>query len=163
MYAMTFRVLKDPGVRITYIGMACNFAMAVGKLTGGWMFNSEIIVADGWHSMTDLTSDVLTLATVSYTVDKSTGSRSSAQILIQTLCSLGLSAMLIMGGLLQGLRSATSLGEFYSLSDRSAIRSLAHEQDINSDAIWIAISTVILKEWLYYSSKSSMSLCSYES
>ncbi|TKA69919.1 hypothetical protein B0A49_10718, partial [Cryomyces minteri] len=54
---------KDAAVRITRIGLYVNLGMAVGKGVGGYVFNSQALSADAIHSLTDLVSDVMTLAT----------------------------------------------------------------------------------------------------
>jgi hypothetical protein len=55
---------NDAGVRITRIGLYSNLGMAIAKGIGGYAFNSQSMIADAWHSLTDLASDILTLATV---------------------------------------------------------------------------------------------------
>lgn len=156
-----FKTISDPGVRITCLGMACNLTIALVKLVGGWACNSEIIIADGWHSMTDLTSDVLTLATVSCGVRKSDKSQSAIQNWVHSFGSVGICGMLLTGGCLLGLRSVISLGEHFELMDGSMSRIFEnHDPGLATGvskfhAVWIAAATVVLKEWLYRSSKCS--------
>ncbi|RBQ72879.1 hypothetical protein VDGD_21434 [Verticillium dahliae] len=59
---------NDAGVRITRIGLFSNLGMAFAKGAGGYAFGSQALIADAWHSLTDLASDVLTLATVSWSL-----------------------------------------------------------------------------------------------
>jgi cation diffusion facilitator family transporter len=50
------RVLK-----VTLQGMAVNAVLGVVKLTAGWLTASGALVADGFHSLSDLASDLLVL------------------------------------------------------------------------------------------------------
>lgn len=54
----------NPAVRITWIGLLVNVAMAGSKAVGGVIFHSQSLVADAIHSLSDMVADFLTLATV---------------------------------------------------------------------------------------------------
>ncbi|MCC5858369.1 MAG: cation transporter [Ectothiorhodospiraceae bacterium] len=55
----------DPGWpskrRVTLAGAAVNLVLAAGKILFGWIGNSQALVADGVHSLSDLISDALVL------------------------------------------------------------------------------------------------------
>ena len=59
---------NDAGVKITRIGLFVNLGMAIGKGFGGYVFNSQALIADGFHALTDLVSDFMTLATISWSL-----------------------------------------------------------------------------------------------
>ncbi|KAJ1978399.1 mitochondrial metal transporter [Dimargaris verticillata] len=59
------RGYSDPGSRITLIGMASNILLVGFKGIGGWLTNSVSLMADAVHSFTDIIGDVVTLFTVS--------------------------------------------------------------------------------------------------
>jgi hypothetical protein len=158
---------SDPGVRITNIGLVCNLAMAIAKFIGGWTFNSKAMVADGWHSMTDLASDVLTLATVSWSIKPPTDRFPLGFGKVESLGALGVSGILIVGGAYMGWESAFSLYLHFSPEDAHAIASHAahshgHSHSHTPEALgipsihaaWLAIGTVVVKEWLYHASMS---------
>jgi hypothetical protein len=42
---------NDAGVRITRIGLFANLGMAIAKGTGGYLFNSQAMIADAWVSV----------------------------------------------------------------------------------------------------------------
>ncbi|RDA94015.1 hypothetical protein CP533_4969 [Ophiocordyceps camponoti-saundersi (nom. inval.)] len=155
---------NDSGVRITRIGLICNLGMAVAKFVGGWAFNSKSMTADAWHSIADLASDVLTLATVSWSLKPPTDRFPLGFGKIESLGSLGVSGMLLIGGLYMGWESAISL---YAHFDPDAAHHIlqhvghghghghSHSHSAASlgipsiHAAWLAAGTILVKEWLY--------------
>lgn len=163
----TFLVSKnrnDPGVRITNIGLASNLAMAATKFIAGWAFNSKSMVADGWHSLTDLASDILTLATVSWSIRSPTERFPLGFGKVESLGALGVSGMLLVGGCYMGWDSAITLyGHFNPESAHAILEHVGHGHSHshgaaamgipNIHAAWVAGGTVLVKEWLYHASK----------
>jgi divalent metal cation (Fe/Co/Zn/Cd) transporter len=161
---------KDAGVRITRIGLWSNLGMAVGKGVGGYLFNSQSMIADAWHSLTDLASDILTLATVSWSLKPPTVNFPTGFGKIESLGSLGVSGMLFGGGLFMCYSSCVILYAHF-LADPGAVAELlahahshghSHGGEVhdahaalgpNINAAWLAAGTVVLKEWLYQASK----------
>lgn len=162
---LTSKDKTDPGVRITRLGLYSNLAMAVAKGIGGYTFNSHAMVADAWHSVTDLASDVLTLATVSWSTKDPTRKFPSGYGKIESLGSLGVSGMLVVGGILMGWSSAvafiTNLGVDPSILGELAHVGHSHSHGHGHDhggvpsmhAAWLAAGTVVIKEWLYQASR----------
>ncbi|KAI0180391.1 cation efflux family-domain-containing protein [Hypoxylon sp. FL1284] len=159
---LTSQNKNDAGVRITRIGLYSNLGMAVAKGVGGYMFNSKAMVADAIHSLTDLASDILTLATISWSLRPPTDKFPVGFGKIESLGSLGVSSMLLVGGLWMGYGSLLTLyGHFY-LDPASAAEFLAHagashgHEHHAADAVpslhaaWLAAGTVAIKEWLYH-------------
>jgi len=77
--------------------------MAVSKGFGGWYFNSQALIADAMHAVTDLVSDFMTLATVSWALKPPTDRFPNGFGKIESLGSLGVSSLLLFGGLAMGL------------------------------------------------------------
>lgn len=160
---LTSKNKADAGVRITRIGLYSNLAMAVAKGVGGYMFLSHAMIADAWHSVTDLASDVLTLATVSWSSKGPTEKFPTGYGKIESLGSLGVSGMLLAGGILMGWSSAVALMGKLGI-DPSFLGELAHAGHSHSHdhghgvpsmhAAWLAAGTIAIKEWLYHASKS---------
>ena len=166
---------KDAGVRITRIGLYVNFCMAIGKGLGGYFLNSQSLVADAFHSLTDLVSDFLTLATVSWSLKLPTSRFPGGYGKIESLGSLGVSSLLLAGGIGLGwhscellysnffLDAASSMAE-HDHSHGGGIFSHSHSHNPadmgipNVHAAWIAGGSIIVKEYLYRASKSSISL-----
>ncbi|GAW11161.1 hypothetical protein ANO14919_005030 [Xylariales sp. No.14919] len=153
---LTSQNKNDAGVRITRIGLYSNLGMAVAKGVGGYAFNSQAMVADAVHSATDLASDILTLATISWSLKPPTDKFPTGFGKIESLGSLGVSSMLLFGGLWMGYGSLLTLyGQFFL--DPAAAAELAshahghdHEALPSIHAAWLAAGTVAIKEWLYH-------------
>ncbi|KAH7041080.1 cation efflux family-domain-containing protein [Microdochium trichocladiopsis] len=160
---------NDAGVRITRIGLYSNLGMAIVKGAGGYMFNSQAMVADAIHSVTDLASDVLTLATISWSIRPPTDKFPTGFGKIESLGSLGVSGMLLFGGLWMGYGSLLSLYGHFFLDPSAAADLLSHVHSHGHShshghghddghghiipslhAAWLAAGTIAIKEWLYY-------------
>lgn len=138
--------------------------MAVAKFIGGYIFNSQAMIADGWHSMTDLASDILTLATVSFSLRPPTDTYPWGFGKVESLGSLGVSGMLLAGGIFMGMSSLETLYGHFFLDPASASELLHHGHGHGHShahgamgpsihAAWLAAGTVLVKEWLYHASK----------
>lgn len=163
---------KDAGVRITRIGLYVNLCMAISKGLGGYIFSSQALVADAFHSLTDLVSDFLTLATVSWSLKPPTSRFPSGYGKIESLGSLGVSSLLLAGGIGLGFHSGELLYSQFFLDAASSMAEHGHghgggifghshshnpaDMGIpNVHAAWIAGGSIIVKEYLYRASKSS--------
>lgn len=153
---------NDAGVRITRIGLYSNLGMAIAKGVGGYAFNSQSMIADAWHSLTDLASDILTLATVSWSLKPPTALFPTGFGKVESLGSLGVSGMLLFGGCFMCLNSCEILYAHFFLDAHAAAEAAAHahghshshgEITPSLHAAWLAAGTVLLKEWLYQASK----------
>ncbi|KAI1433110.1 cation efflux family-domain-containing protein [Xylaria sp. CBS 124048] len=159
---LTSQNKNDAGVRVTRIGLYSNLGMAVAKGVGGYVFNSQAMIADAIHSVTDLASDILTLTTLSWSLKSPTDKFPTGFGKVESLGSLGVSSMLLFGGMWMGYGSLLTLyGHFFL--DPAAAAELAmhahghghsHGHDHGSaipslHAAWLAAGTVAVKEWLY--------------
>ncbi|GKU02935.1 mitochondrial metal transporter 2 [Fusarium langsethiae] len=151
----------DPGVRITRIGLISNLGMAIAKFAGGYAFNSKAMTADAWHSITDLASDILTLATVTWSLKPPTDKFPMGFGKVESLGSLGVSSMLLAGGLYMGWDSGISLyGHFYPEAAHGFLEHAGHGHSHSHGAAalgipsmhaaWLAAGTILIKEWLYH-------------
>jgi hypothetical protein len=151
---------NDAGVRITRIGLYSNLGMAVAKGIGGYVFNSQSMIADAWHSLTDLASDILTLATVSWSLKPPTALFPTGFGKVESLGSLGVSGMLLFGGCFMCMNSCEILYAHFFLDAQAAAEVAIHahghshaEIGPSLHAAWLAAGTVVVKEWLYQASK----------
>lgn len=76
--------------------------MALSKGFGGYYFHSQALIADAMHALTDLVSDVMTLATVSWALKPPTKMFPNGFGKVESLGSLGVSSLLLFGGLAMG-------------------------------------------------------------
>ncbi|KAF1947193.1 hypothetical protein EJ02DRAFT_440413 [Clathrospora elynae] len=152
---------NDAGVRITRIGLYVNLGMAVSKGVGGYVFNSQALVADAIHSLTDLVSDIMTLATVGWSLKPPTDRFPSGYGKVESLGSLGVSGILLGGGFLMGWTALIALcQQFFPGATEAAAHwgllphSHGHHHGVdglgpNIHAMWLAGGSIIIKEWLY--------------
>jgi cation diffusion facilitator family transporter len=160
---------NDAGVRITRIGLYSNLGMAVAKGIGGYVFNSQSMIADAWHSLTDLASDILTLATVAWSLKPPTALFPTGFGKVESLGSLGVSGMLLFGGCFMCMNSCEILYAHFFLDAQAAADVAIHahghshihghaEIGPSLHAAWLAAGTVVVKEWLYQASKLHLNL-----
>ncbi|KAG8526860.1 uncharacterized protein KY384_008289 [Bacidia gigantensis] len=173
---LTSKNKKDAGVRITRIGLYVNVFMAFGKATGGYFLNSQSLLADAAHSFTDLVSDILTLGTVAFALRPPTERFPSGYGKVESLGSLGVSTLLLAGGMGLGWHSVEMLYSMLSpaietIGSAAEHAGHAHEHghshgggsifghshshnpaDMgipNIHAAWIAGGSILVKEYLY--------------
>ena len=155
---------KDAGVRITRIGLFVNLAMAIGKGIGGYVFHSQALVADAFHSLTDLVSDFMTLATVSWSLKPPTERFPGGYGKVESLGALGVSGLLLFGGVGMGLNAIDAIYvQFFAevmgnAHSHGLFPFLRHEhshgvQLPSLNAAWLAGGSILVKEWLYRASK----------
>ena len=153
---------NDAGVRITRIGLFVNLGMAIGKGFGGYVFNSQALIADGFHALTDLVSDFMTLATISWSLKPPTERFPAGYGKIESLGALGVSGLLLFGGIAMGMNSIDTIymqffveasqhaGEHSHGLFGFAGHSHGHTHSIpNLNAAWLAAGSIVVKEWLY--------------
>ncbi|KAJ4373790.1 mitochondrial metal transporter [Neocucurbitaria cava] len=152
---------NDAGVRITKIGLYVNLGMAISKGFGGYVFNSQALIADGIHSLTDLVSDIMTLATVGWSLKPPSNRFPSGYGKVESLGSLGVSGILLAGGFLMGWSALISLCQqfFPEAAEVAANWGLlphshghahgAEDLGPNINAVWLAAASIAIKEWLY--------------
>ncbi|KAH7381572.1 cation efflux family-domain-containing protein [Pyrenochaeta sp. MPI-SDFR-AT-0127] len=152
---------NDAGVRITRIGLYVNLGMAVGKGVGGYVFNSQALTADAIHSLTDLVSDIMTLATVGWSLKPPSERFPSGYGKVESLGSLGVSGILLGGGFLMGWTALIALCQQF-FPEAAAVaanwgllpHSHGHHHGLdgmgpNINAAWLAGASILIKEWLY--------------
>jgi divalent metal cation (Fe/Co/Zn/Cd) transporter len=153
---------QDAGVKITRIGLYVNLGMAVTKGIGGFVFHSSALSADAVHSLTDLISDFMTLATVSWALKSPTDKYPLGYGKIESLGSVGVSGLLFVGGMLMGWSALIDLLQIYSPHAIENLEWLSvvgcghhgHAHTVpNIQAAWLAGGSIVIKEWLYRASK----------
>ncbi|KAK5045819.1 hypothetical protein LTR84_008912 [Exophiala bonariae] len=157
---------NDAGVKITRIGLFVNLGMAIGKGVGGYVFHSQALIADGFHALTDLVSDFMTLATISWSLKPATDRFPSGFGKIEGLGALGVSGLLLFGGLGIGLNGLDALyTQFFLETAAHAHEHAEHSHGLfsflghnhshgghtipNLNAAWLAAGSIVVKEWLY--------------
>ncbi|SMN19026.1 similar to Saccharomyces cerevisiae YPL224C MMT2 Putative metal transporter involved in mitochondrial iron accumulation [Maudiozyma saulgeensis] len=159
-------IRKNAGVRVTWIGLGINVAIAVGKFIGGIVFHSQALFADSIHALSDMVSDFLTLFSVRLAANKPTVDYPFGYGKIETVGSLAVSTILMTAGISIGWSSlCTIVGPIIphtiietlvmfgsgshdsvqsTVSDATAIQEVT-----NVNAAWIAALSIVAKEWIF--------------
>ncbi|KAI8138890.1 hypothetical protein BJV82DRAFT_522683 [Fennellomyces sp. T-0311] len=157
--ATTFEYSGKKGVRITMIGLASNVGLTVTKGLAGWFMNSAALLADAAHSASGKFETVGSLAISSLLIAGAIGigvhSFDLLQITLNNASSIHVTqavqetAPVVLDAQQQVVeKPATGAAAF------AAIPSILHDHashssELNPNAAWIALSSVLVKEWLY--------------
>ncbi|EME89056.1 uncharacterized protein MYCFIDRAFT_160221 [Pseudocercospora fijiensis CIRAD86] len=139
--------------------------MAIAKGAGGYVFNSKALTADAVHSLTDLISDITTLATISWSLKPATSKYPMGYGKIESLGALAVSCILLGGGIGIGLQAVLALSQQFFPQIHEVLSHLgflahshSHDHDHghghidvgpNINAAWLAAASIVIKEWLY--------------
>lgn len=163
---LTSQNKNDAGVKITRLGLYVNLGMAVSKGVGGYLFNSQALIADAFHALTDLVSDFMTLATISMALKPPTRQYPNGFGKVESFGSLMVSGLLLAGGVFMFQHAGGSL--CYQLFDdavHAAHEGHAHGHGLlghshsakdmipNINAAWLAGGSIVIKEYLYRASE----------
>lgn len=161
-------IKRNPAVRITWIGLAMNIGIALGKFVGGVVFHSQALLADSVHAASDLISDVLTLFSVNWAEQRPTENFPYGYGKVETLGSLAVSTILTMAGVSIGWSSICAIvGPIIPhtiLETVTAFMGHSHahvghshgvitEGVTNINAAWIAAGSIVMKEWIFQATK----------
>lgn len=158
------QVKKNPGVRITWIGLAINVGLAIGKFAGGIVFHSQALIADAVHAVSDMVSDFLTLISVGLASNKPTPDYPFGYGKVETVGSLAVSTILAMAGLSIGWSSLCAIvgpivphvivDSLAGIMGESHTHSHSITKDVtNVNAAWIAAASIVAKEWIFQATK----------
>ena len=123
--------------RVTLVGAAVDLILAVAKVGGGVLAQSQSLVADGVHSMSDLVTDLLVLLAARFARAKPDADHPYGHERIETAATVALGVVLIV------------IGAGIALD---AVQRLFHPEEILVPAWWamvIAAVSVVLKEAVY--------------
>lgn len=126
--------------RITVIGALINIVLSVAKVVFGTLGNSQALVADGIHSLSDLLTDTLVIIGSRYGSQAPDQEHPYGHQRIETAATLLLALLLVLVG----------IGIIYD----GGLRIVAKDFEMPSFyVIWIAALSVALKEGLYQYTK----------
>lgn len=123
--------------KVMLIGSALDFSLGKAKIVIGWMANSQALVADGVHSLSDLLTDFMVLYAAKHSHKEADSQHPYGHGRIETLttASLGLVLVAIAFGI--GYHS------IQRLNDNEAV------VEFGMLAFSIALISVLTKEWIY--------------
>ncbi|KAK0549957.1 mitochondrial metal transporter [Tilletia horrida] len=100
-----FKGSKDRGSRITLLGLLANIILAALKAIAGIYLNSAALLADAAHSVSDMASDVVTLFCWKMSQRPASVAYPMGYGKFETMGGLGVSLVLVAGGLGIGFHS----------------------------------------------------------
>lgn len=124
--------------RVTLVGAMINVALMVAKVLVGWLGNSQALVADGVHSLSDLMSDVLVLGASRVGSQQADSNHPYGHARIETVAT----------GVIGALLLAVAIGFVVSASGR-----LLNPDELPTPSwitLWPAVIAVIVKEALFH-------------
>ena len=123
--------------RSVNVSMGVNVALSVLQIAVGWLAHSHSLLVDGFHSLSDLLSDVLVLFAARHSARAADDSHPYGHARLETLATLILGVMLLaIGG-----------GFLYSAAERAV--SVDSTPPVEMMALYVALLALALKEWLF--------------
>lgn len=123
--------------RVTLIGSALDLSLAVAKLVVGYVGQSQALIADGVHSLSDLATDAMVLIAAKHGSRDADASHPYGHGRIETLATVALGLALIL----------VAVGISWDAAGR-----LFHPEELLHPG-WAALSvaavSVLSKEWIY--------------
>jgi len=125
------------GLRATWIGVVANVALVIFKLWAGFLSNSQALIADGIHSLSDLFSDFVVILGLKWGRQAEDADHPFGHARIETISSMIIGLVLIIAG----------LGITYS-----AVLSIYHHEPSSPSmfAVYVAAISVLFKEALFW-------------
>jgi len=122
--------------RVTLTGAVVNCLLATLQIAFGLIGKSQALLADGIHTLSDLSTDIIVLYAARRSAKKADKSHPYGHGRIETLASMILGAMLGMVGIGIGIRG---------------VESIIHPSDIGPEAITLVFAAlaIVSKEGLY--------------
>ncbi len=123
--------------RVTLIGAALDLFLGLAKIIGGLVGHSQALIADGVHSLSDLSTDVLVLFAAKHASVAADEDHPYGHARIETAATVGLGILLLL------------IGAGIAID---AARRLTSPEALMVPAAWalaIAAISVVSKEWIY--------------
>lgn len=123
--------------RSVNVSMGLNIGLSVLQIIVGWFAHSHSLLVDGFHSFSDLLSDVLVLFVAKHSARAADDNHPYGHARLETLATLVLGVMLlVIGG-----------GFLYSAAERAV--SVETAPPVEMMALYVALLALVSKEWLF--------------
>lgn len=123
--------------RSVNVSMGVNIVLSLAQITVGWLAHSHSLLVDGFHSFSDLLSDVLVLFVARHSIRAADDRHPYGHARLETLATLVLGMMLVViGG-----------GFLYSAGEKAM--HLGEAPPVGMAALYVAIGALAAKEWLF--------------
>lgn len=122
---------------VTITGAVINVFLSFSKIAGGYYGNSQALVADGVHSMSDLVSDAILLVGLRFWSSPSDECHPHGHRRIENLVTMIIGLILLLVGLKICYDAVINLGIRHE-----AVKPATY-------TVWFALISICSKEWLY--------------
>ena len=123
--------------RSVNVSMGVNIVLSLLPIIVGWMANSHSLLVDGFHSFSDLLSDILVLFVARHSIKAADDNHPYGHARLETL------ATLILGLMLVGIGGAF----LYSAGEKAM--HLGEGPPVGMAALYVALLALAAKEWLF--------------
>jgi cation diffusion facilitator family transporter len=123
--------------RVALVAMSTNALLVVGQVVVGLIGHSQALVADGMHTLADLSTDLLVLYALKHSAKEADEEHPYGHARIETAVTLILGVILLLVGL--------------GIAARAGLRLMDHEAFTPPAALtlWVSGFTILAKEALY--------------
>ena len=124
--------------QVTLWGVLVNLVLSIAKLAGGFFGQSQALIADGLHSLSDLASDAMVFVAARHASEDADDEHPYGHARFETIATVALAVLLVI----------VSLGIAYD-----AIISLVSDEVIEVPdvfTLWIAALSILSNEGLYH-------------
>jgi len=123
--------------RVTLVSVALNVTLTLAQVVVGVIGNSQALVADGVHTLSDLVTDVIVLFALRHSSKGADEEHPYGHARIETATTM------ILGGMLLAVGGGIAFGAGSRFFDAAPF------VIPSTITLWVAIVTLIAKEWLY--------------
>ncbi len=123
--------------RVTYVSLSSNLGLAIGQVLIGIIGHSQALVADGFHTLSDLVTDFMVLFALKHGAKAADEDHPYGHARIETAITVMLGMILVLVGVGIGVRAVMRL-----ISDAPHVTPAAM-------TLWVAVITILSKEALY--------------
>lgn len=124
--------------KVTLVGSVLDLSLAVVKLIVGYIAQSQALIADGIHSLSDLATDAMVIIAAKHGSRDADEEHPYGHARIETVATVALGVALIV----------VAIGIAWD-----AVSRLFHPEALwkpGAMALWVAFISVISKEWIYH-------------
>jgi cation diffusion facilitator family transporter len=130
-------------IKVTVIGALVNALLAVAKIVGGSISNSQALIADGIHSLSDLISDVLVWYAARHAAQEADEKHPYGHARFETAATMGLGILLIGAAVMILYDAGSKLwyGEITAIPGTLALLITIFSIFANEGLYWLTIHT----------------------
>ncbi|MBF0219100.1 MAG: cation transporter [Gammaproteobacteria bacterium] len=124
--------------RVTVVGSVIDIVLSLLKLIFGYIANSQALIADGIHSLSDLATNAMVMVATRQGDKAPDDEHPYGHARFETVATVALGIVLALVGIFIGL---------------SAYERIRHIEELAQPGVWalvVAILSVLSKEWVFY-------------